>query len=203
MSSTTSNIFLLLLVFSTRSGNLKAKTQTTGEQFDSVKIEFPPPFVASDDPLVPAGHLRPFGLQKVAKGPLKEYNEVLRPPDFWEKHVSQNLPLVFRGGIKESPALRKWTDDRLKEDYGDLDVLTEHKKENRTHGFTGRTLFADFIERYEKDNLYVVTVLPDPMRKDVQVSQSFQKKFTYRRFGFLLCILELSMNELAVSAFNI
>ncbi|EDO30444.1 predicted protein, partial [Nematostella vectensis] len=115
------------------------------------------------------GHLRPFGYQKPPNGPVIEYDYVLRPQEFWEKHVHENLPLVFRHGVAESPAIANWKDEYLKEKYGDLDVLIEGKRENRTHGKTQRMLLGDFIDRYRKDDLYVVTVMPDPMLAEVQV----------------------------------
>lgn len=110
-----------------------------------------------------------FGLQRPPNGPVVEYNTVLKPQQFWETHVSQNRPLVFRQALVDSPALKKWTDEYLKEKYGDLDVLTELKTENRTHGMTSRMLLGDFIDVYADKNLYVVTVLPDPMRQDLPV----------------------------------
>lgn len=133
-------------------------------------VDFPPRFVPSSDPTIPAGHLQMFGLQRPPNGPVVEYNTVLKPQVFWDTHVSQNRPLVFRGAIADSPARTKWTDEYLKEKYGDLDVLTELKTENRTHGITARMLLGDFIDIYRKKNLYVVTVLPDPMRQDLPVS---------------------------------
>lgn len=132
-------------------------------------IEFPPKFQPSTAPDIRPGHLKAFGFQRPPNGPLVEYTEPLRPEKFWEKHVSKNIPLVFRGGISESPALTLWTDDYLKKKYGDLDVLIEKKKENRTHGMTSRLLLGDFIDVYKNDDIYVVTVMPDPMREEVQV----------------------------------
>lgn len=134
------------------------------------RMEFPPKYVPSSAPGVPAGHLKPFGYHKPPLGPVKEYKTVLHPQVFWEEHVIKNLPLVFRGALKESPAIDRWSDDYLKEKYGELDVLTELKKENRTHGKSRRLTLAKFIEGYKKENIYIVTVLPDPMREEVQVS---------------------------------
>ena len=133
-------------------------------------VVFPPNFLPSSDPAIPAGHLQMFGLQRPPKAPVVQYNTVLKPQEFWEKHVSKYEPLVFRGALANSPALQKWTDKYLKDKYGDLDVLTELKTENRTHGITARMLLGDFIDVYKKKNLYVVTVLPDPMRQDLPVS---------------------------------
>lgn len=150
----------------------------TASSSDLKDIEFPPKFPHSEDPNVRAGHLRPFGYQRPPNGPVIEYEKPLRPENFWEHHVSKNLPLVFRGGISESPAISKWTDEYLRDNYGDLDVLIEKKKENRTHGMTSRLLLRDFIDTYRHDDIYVVTVMPDPMRQEVQVSCFILYSFT-------------------------
>ena len=145
------------------------------------EIIFPPRFVPSSNPNFPSGHLKMFGLQRPPIGPVTEYRKVLRPQEFWKSHVSQNRPLVFRQAIADSPAIKKWTDDYLKQTFGDLDVLTELKTENRTHGVTSRMLFGDFIDIYTKKDLYVVTVLPDPMRQDLPVCNRFYLKMLLLR----------------------
>ena len=53
--------------------------------------------------------------------------------------------------------------------YGDLDVLVEVKKEDRTKKRL-RMKIKKFLSRYEMENWYVVTVLPDEMRHELQVS---------------------------------
>lgn len=155
---------ILFIIFFSIIHHISTSTPTNLED-----IEFPPKFQASNDPNIPAGHLKPFGYQRPPNGPVIEYDKPLRPEKFWEQHVSKNLPLVFRGGISESPAISKWTDEYIKEKYGDLDVLIEKKIENRTHGMTSRMLLGDFIDTYKEDDIYVVTVMPDPMREQVQV----------------------------------
>lgn len=166
------NFYSLFIVWAHLSSHVQLSVLATRSEgvLNLEDVVFPPHFVPSSDPTVPAGHLQMFGLQRPPKGPVVEYNTVLKPQEFWDSHVSLNEPLVFRQGIAESPALEKWTDDYLKEKYGDLDVLTELKTENRTHGMTSRMLFGDFIDVYQKKNLYVVTVLPDPMRQELPVS---------------------------------
>lgn len=154
-------------------------------------VIFPPEFLLSDDPSVPTGHLQMFGLQRPPNGPVVEYNTVLKPQEFWETHVSKSEPLVFRQAITDSPARQKWTDEYLKEKYGDLDVLTELKTENRTHGVTARMLLGDFIDVYEKKNLYVVTVLPDPMRQDLPVGKCLCSKNVFVNI-YIFCRLKNS-----------
>lgn len=131
-------------------------------------IQFPPTIGISQNEQFPTGHLQPLGYQRVPDGPVKEYFDVLRGDLFWEKHVGKGIPLVFRQGIGESPALFTWTDDYLKDKYGDLDVLIELKQENRSHP-PRRMTIAEFLSRYEEEDMYIVTVLPDLMRRDVQV----------------------------------
>lgn len=134
-------------------------------------IEFPPTITISEDQNFPTGHLQPFGHQREPDGPVKEYSEVLRADLFWEEHVSKSIPLVFRQGIGESPALSTWTDDHLRENYGDLDVLIELKEENRSHSARRMTIM-EFLSRYKEEDIYIVTVLPDPMRRDIQVTKA-------------------------------
>ena len=131
-------------------------------------IQFPPLISISQDEQFPTGHLQPLGRQRPPVGPVKEYFDVLRGDLFWEKHVSKGIPLVFRQGIGESPALSAWTDAYLKENYGDLDVLIEVKEENRSHP-PRRMTITEFLSRYKEEDIYIVTVLPDPMRRDIQV----------------------------------
>ncbi|KAK3749278.1 hypothetical protein QZH41_016044 [Actinostola sp. cb2023] len=145
---------------------LEKLKSSSGSQSDA--FEFPPRFVPSNDPAVPAGHLKPFGYQRPPDGPVLEYNTVLHPVEFWNQHVSQNKPAVFRQAIAKSSAILKWNDDYLKEHYGDLDVLIELKKENRSFA-ARRTTLQTFINNYNDRDIYVVTVLPDPMRKEIQV----------------------------------
>lgn len=134
-------------------------------------IHFPPPISIPEDKNLPTGHLQPLGYQRSPDGPVKEYFEVLRADLFWEEHVSKGIPLVFRQGIGESPALSTWSDDYLRENYGDLDVLIELKEENRTHSARRMTI-VEFLSRYKEEDMYIVTVLPDPMRRDIQVTKA-------------------------------
>ena len=132
-------------------------------------IQFPPSI--SEDQNFPTGHLQPLGHQRAPEGPVKEYFEVIRADLFWEEHVSKRVPLVFRQGIGESPAISTWTDDYLTEKYGDLDVLIELKEENRSHS-TRRMTIMEFLGRYKEEDIYIVTVLPDTMRREIQVTKT-------------------------------
>ena len=139
-------------------------------------IIFPPPFVNSPDLTSPPGHLKPLGNQRPSDGPVIEYDHILSTQEYWDKHVKSRTPCVFRQAIKKSPALSKWTDEYLNEKYGDLDVLVELKRENRTFS-TGRLRFSEFLSRYKKDDLYVVTMLPKALMHEVQVCWEYYFNF--------------------------
>ena len=131
--------------------------------------QFPPKFqedLLSSD--VPAGHLKAFGHHRPPDGPVVEEQGFLHPKVFWDKYVSIHKPMVFRQAVANSPALDKWSDEYLAKEYGHLDVLLEVKRENRSTS-PQRVNISTFIDIYTKKNVYAVTVLPDPMRKDVQV----------------------------------
>lgn len=127
---------------------------------------FPPDY--SQDFMAFDGHLKPFGSQRKPEAKIKEYYDVLTPQEMHANHVRSKIPLVFRGAVAKSPAIPSWTDDFLNTTYGDLDVLVELKKENRTFT-TGRMRFGRFLELYKEKRLYVVSLLPKQMMKDVQV----------------------------------
>eukprot|EP00794_Sanderia_malayensis_P012073 gene12073-13317_t len=133
-------------------------------------IVFPPPFSEQNlgpDSEDPPGHLKPLGWQRPPEGPVKEYDRTIATQEYYDNHIKSKTPLVLRQAIKLSPAIEKWSDKYLKEKYGDLDVLVEKKQENRTYA-TGRMRYSEFIDRYQKDDLYVVTMLPKAMMHEVQ-----------------------------------
>ena len=129
-------------------------------------VIFPQPVV--EIPGEPIGHLKPFGLQRDPEGPVKEYSEPLAAEEFWQNHVKPHIPLVYRQAIKKSPALKSWTDEYLTKYFGDLDVLVELKKENRSTS-SGRMRLKDFLKIYKHEEVYIVSMLPSEMMEDVQV----------------------------------
>ena len=51
------------------------------------------------------------------------------PPEFYEKYVKPSKAAIFRNAMKNTPAFKLWTDRYLKENYGELEVRLEGKKE--------------------------------------------------------------------------
>lgn len=131
--------------------------------------KFPPD--VPDVPGEPRGHKKPLGWQRPPEGPVKEYTKPLNANEFWKLHVRDHIPLVYRGYIKDSPAIKLWNDEYLTKTYGDLDVLVEHKREDRTSS-SGRMRLADFIKNYKEQDLYVVTMFPSDMMHEVRAIPS-------------------------------
>ena len=47
------------------------------------------------------------------------------PAEFHERYIKEYKPVVLRGAAKHSSAYHLWTEDYLKENYGDLSVRLE------------------------------------------------------------------------------
>ena len=119
------------------------------------------------------GHKQPLGSQNSPVGPVKEYNKFLDTVTLWKNHVDPHIPLVYRGIINASPAIKNWaSDEYMTKTYGDLDVLVEHKREDRT-STSGRMTLSDFFKNYKNDDLYVVTMFPSEMMHEVKVTFFF------------------------------
>ncbi|CAH1266290.1 KDM8 [Branchiostoma lanceolatum] len=158
----------LLLVYTFISAWFLGTTLTKDMRMDAV---FPPVVVPSDSGL-PGGHLLPLGCQRQPDGPVKEYAEPLTPLEFWDRHARDYVPLVYRQAVTKAPAVVNWrSDEYIREKYGDLDVLVEKKNEDRASR-PHRMSLSEFLDNYQREDWYVVSLLPDPMRAEMQVPRS-------------------------------
>lgn len=74
------------------------------------------------------GHLEPLGSHR-APDAIEERDDIPTALEFWNNYVKISKPVVFRGAAKHSKAYKLWTDEYLKENYGDLEVRLESKGE--------------------------------------------------------------------------
>lgn len=89
---------------------------------------------SSEEGSFPKGHLLPLGSHRDPDNTLIDVlDEIPSSKDFWEKYVKTSKAVVLRGAAKHSPAFTKWTDEYLKENFGDLEVRLERKKEKSGH----------------------------------------------------------------------
>ncbi|XP_072036429.1 uncharacterized protein [Amphiura filiformis] len=118
---------------------------------------------------LPTGHLKPLGSHRPPDVEIDELNEVPSPREFYEKYVKHGRAVIFRGAAKESPGFKLWTDEYLREKYGDLEVRLEGKREKGSHlipmgdKYIGRSSIGHFIDHYHTTNRYMVSELPTAM----------------------------------------
>lgn len=177
-------LFLILIIDVTRSSSPS-------------DVVFPQPVLEVPGELL--GHLKQYGLQRPPEGPVVEFQQPLTADKFWENFVKPHKPLVYRQAINKSPALKLWTDEYLTENYGDLDVLVELKKENRTSS-SGRMRLRDFLKIYKHEEVYVVSMLPSEMMKEIQVCKRSKRSQIVKDFpdvhafiSFTKCLSESSL----------
>ena len=86
--------------------------------------------------MFPPGHLKPFG-EHAEPMPLEEMEDIPDAKTFLEKYVFPSRPVVFRNAAKKFPAYKLWTEEYLKEKYGDLEIRLENKLEKEGYTPTG------------------------------------------------------------------
>lgn len=124
---------------------------------------------------LPRGHGQPLGRHRDSEGHVDEIDssKLPSPKQFWDQYASIRKPVVFRGAAKHFPAFQLWTDQYLTENYGDLEVKLEAKREKDhvpvgDRGL-GRDTIRSFLETYQKKDSYTVSQLPDPLSEEVRV----------------------------------
>ena len=131
------------------------------------------PSVSHQD--LPRGHGQQLGKHRESEGHVDviDSSELPSPQQFWDQYASIRKPVVFRGAAKHFPAFQLWTDEYLTENYGNLEVKLEAKREKEevpvgARGL-GRDTIRSFLETYQKKDTYTVSQLPDPLSREVGV----------------------------------
>ena len=57
------------------------------------------------------GHMQPIGSHRPPEESIPILSRVPDPLEFYEKYVAKNAPVLFKGAIADTPALKKWIDD--------------------------------------------------------------------------------------------
>lgn len=131
---------------------------------------------------VPTGHLKPLGSHKPPSVILDEFTEekAPNPMEFYENYVKPSKAAIFRQAMIKSDAFNLWTDEYVREKYGDLEVRLESKWEKHFmtpvgEKYLGRDTLRHFIDHYHDDDsmTYVVSDLPSQMYHDMGVLPSF------------------------------
>lgn len=125
---------------------------------------------------LPRGHGEELGKHRDSDGHVEILQQLPSPQEFWNQYASLRKPVVFRGAAKKFPAFHLWTDQYLKENYGELEVKLEAKREKDhvpvgERGL-GRDTIRSFLETYQQKDSYTVSQLPDPLSTEVFVLPS-------------------------------
>lgn len=124
---------------------------------------------------LPRGHGEELGRHRDSDGHVDiiDAEDLPSPKQFWDQYASIRKPVIFRGAGKHFPAFHLWTDEYLKENYGELEVKLESKREKDEvpvgERGLGRDTIRSFLETYQEKDSYTVSQLPDPLSTEVMV----------------------------------
>lgn len=115
------------------------------------------------------GHLKPLGEQRESEGHIEVREDIPDPITFHKDYILASKPVVFKGAAKNIPAFHQWTDDYMKEKFGDLKCdVEEGKKENRSMHMWNWT-YREFLEKYQKEDVYMVNSLRGKLLDDLRL----------------------------------
>ena len=120
--------------------------------------------------IVERAHLRELGSHREADAEVEVLDYMISSEDFYERHVARHKPVVLKNVAKRWPATKLWTDEYLKEKYGNLTLNMETRDDNKLNPPESRTV-RTFLDSYETADLYMVDEVPPGMRKDVVMPQ--------------------------------
>mmetsp|Transcript_23043 Transcript_23043/g.50694 ORF Transcript_23043/g.50694 Transcript_23043/m.50694 type:complete len:515 (+) Transcript_23043:38-1582(+) len=163
----------------------------------NVPIEFRDPSVNAAPPGSPTGHMKPLGHPDTLGfwgGEVETLYGDVEPAEFWSKFWPRK-PFLLKGFAKDSDAVKKWDDEYLVENYGDLKAKTEPKNEDRLTDYCSQKKFGekvvcdkkikpyaesymkvkDFLRSYRNESFekYIITQMPDVMGKEWPVPNFF------------------------------
>ena len=79
---------------------------------------------------LPVWHLKPLGSHITPDKVDESFaDNLISPAEFGEKYVLPRKPIVLRGVVNSWPVTKLWTDEYLKEHYGEMEMRIEGKKE--------------------------------------------------------------------------
>jgi len=140
----------------------------------STDFVFPPKLRASTIQGMSMGHLRPLGWQRAPEGKITEVTIVPDPKTFWKESVKTKKPLVMRGAFNtSSECFTKWDDKFLKQHYGAINIEVTTKKPGKIIEPKIMT-FKRFLLRYNLEDWYLVSPIPDEILHGIPVVPSLQ-----------------------------
>jgi lysine-specific demethylase 8 len=155
----------------------------------------------------PPGHLEKLGSHQPSSGHVETLDATVALPDpidFYSLYVKPQRPVVIRQAVAATPALQKWTDELLEEEYGDLEIGAETLKKEDRNNPGEAMLFQEFLQRYKTEDIYLVNDLPEPMHKDWMIPrfllcggymENIQEAYTWLSSGGTSSVLHVDQAE--------
>ncbi|ESP03411.1 hypothetical protein LOTGIDRAFT_171502 [Lottia gigantea] len=145
----------------------------------SMDADFPPHIIqAEGSQSIPNGHLRPLGYQRSPENPVEDYEGIVDAQIMYNNYISQNLPVVFRDSILDSPVFENWEkDDYLKERYGSVNVsVVTRKGIKREYLIRERKTLKmkKFLLEYMYEDWYLAGTVPLEMLKELPLPKCVQ-----------------------------
>lgn len=129
--------------------------QTSYETFEDIPEE-----------MVKRGHMKELGSHRDPDGGVEVLPYMISSEDFYERYVSRHKPVVIRNVGKHWPATKLWTDEYLREKYGNISMNMETRDDDKWNIPPGRTM-SSFLNIYKTANLYMVDEVPPGMREEI------------------------------------
>ncbi|XP_062615094.1 bifunctional peptidase and arginyl-hydroxylase JMJD5-like [Saccostrea cucullata] len=123
----------------------------------------------------PTGHGEPLGSHRPPMTSVEERETFPTPKEMFENYVKASKPVIFRGILEKGmlPAYKRWTDSYLREHFGSEKVDVERgKKEDRGGNMISITM-SDFLDRYSKEDIYMVNDASEEMAKEINMPSMF------------------------------
>ncbi|XP_061174129.1 bifunctional peptidase and arginyl-hydroxylase JMJD5-like [Saccostrea echinata] len=123
----------------------------------------------------PTGHGKPIGSHRPPIKSVEERETFPSPKEMFENYVKASKPVIFRGILEKGmlPAYKRWTDSYLREHFGTENVDVERgKKEDRGGNMLSITM-SDFLDRYQKEDIYMVNDASEEMAKEINMPSMF------------------------------
>ncbi|XP_067665099.1 uncharacterized protein [Haliotis asinina] len=121
------------------------------------------------------GHQQPLGSHAPPLG-VTLIGKFSSPGVFYQNFVKEGQPLLMKSPLLDNPfpAFEKWTDEFLREEYGSEVVSVEQSKKEKRNMPTSTMTLHEFLDLYQKKNVYLVHSLPNIMKDDVHLPITLQ-----------------------------
>ncbi|XP_038055200.1 lysine-specific demethylase 8-like [Patiria miniata] len=127
---------------------------------------------SSSPPTSLPGHLKPLA-SEATRLPVSVIQDFPSPYEFFRSYVYPSVPVIIKQGARRSPAFQKWTDEYLKNLPESQQLIRVEMRKVEERQLPRMNMpFAEFLDRYQTTDEYLVARVPDFLKKDVLIPPS-------------------------------